>query len=82
MRISLGEEKFQGRGRTGGGAHGMSQLYKVETLQRVFISDAVLHVFDKSGTYPLSPESCRDIKDADWLHFSSMWQSIAARDVE
>lgn len=36
MRISLGEEKFQGRGRTGGGAHGMLQLYKVERLQRVF----------------------------------------------
>lgn len=65
MRISLGDEKFHGRGRS------------VSASQ-----DAVLHVFDKSGTYPLSPESCKDIKDADWLHFSSLWQSLATRNVE
>lgn len=44
--------------------------------------EAMLYVYDKSGTYPLSPKGCRTIKDADWLHFSSMWQSIATRNME
>lgn len=46
------------------------------------VPEAMLHVYDKSGKYPLSHKACREIKDADWLHFTSMWQSIAARNVE
>lgn len=45
-------------------------------------SDTVLHVYDKSGTYPLSSHGCKEIIEADWVHFTSMWQSIAARNIE
>lgn len=44
--------------------------------------EAMLQVYDKSGTYPLSPHRCKNIRDADWLKFSSMWQSVAARSIE
>jgi hypothetical protein len=45
-------------------------------------SETVLHVYDKSGTYPLSSHACKEIIEADWVHFTSMWQSIAARNIE
>ncbi|XP_063907336.1 tetratricopeptide repeat protein 17 isoform X2 [Zophobas morio] len=45
-------------------------------------SDTVLHVYDKSGTYPLSSHGCKEIIEADWVHFTSMWQSIAARNID
>lgn len=46
------------------------------------VPEPMLHVYDKSGKYPLSHKACREIKEADWLHFTSMWQSVAARNVE
>jgi tetratricopeptide (TPR) repeat protein len=45
-------------------------------------SETVLHVYDKSGTYPLSSHACKEIIEADWVHFTSMWQSIAARNID
>lgn len=45
-------------------------------------SETILHVYDKSGTYPLSAHACKDIVEADWVHFTSIWQSFAARDME
>lgn len=43
----------------------------------------LLHVYDRSGTYQLSPASCKEIKDADWLSFTSMWwHSVADRNIE
>lgn len=44
--------------------------------------ETVLHVYDKSGTYSLSSQNCKEIVDADWVQFTSMWQSIAARNLE
>nr|XP_008192506.1 PREDICTED: tetratricopeptide repeat protein 17 isoform X1 [Tribolium castaneum] len=45
-------------------------------------SETVLHVYDKSGTYSLSSQGCKQIIEADWVHFTSMWQSIAARNLD
>lgn len=75
MRISLGDENTP---------------VTVSTLGDFYVSvsltddptEAMLYVYDKSGTYPLSPKGCRAIRDADWLQFSSMWQSIATRNMD
>lgn len=46
------------------------------------VPEAMLHVYDKSGTYRLSPRGCRRIQDTDLSQFSSIWESIAARNIE
>ncbi|XP_067009164.1 tetratricopeptide repeat protein 17 [Anabrus simplex] len=39
--------------------------------------DAWLHVYDKSGTYPLSPGECERIKNVDWGQQIATWLSSA-----
>ncbi|KAF5282200.1 hypothetical protein FQR65_LT02897 [Abscondita terminalis] len=76
MRISLGDEHTPTGGNT------LGDFYVSVSLTDDPIPEAMLHVYDKSGTYPLSPKGCQNIRDADWLQFTSMWQSIAARNVD
>ncbi|XP_031341481.1 tetratricopeptide repeat protein 17-like isoform X2 [Photinus pyralis] len=76
MRISLGDEH------TATGANTLGDFYVSVSLTDDPVPEAMLHVYDKSGTYPLSPRGCQNIRDADWLQFTSMWQSIAARNVD
>ncbi|GJQ65171.1 hypothetical protein Trydic_g7312 [Trypoxylus dichotomus] len=74
MRISLGDESL--------GGNTLGDFYVSVSLTDDPVPEPMLHVYDKSGKYPLSHKACREIKDADWLHFTSMWQSIAARNVD
>lgn len=46
------------------------------------IPDVLVQVYEKSGTLLLSPLRCQQIKEAEWVYFTSMWQSIATRNVE
>ncbi|KAL3267073.1 hypothetical protein HHI36_011213 [Cryptolaemus montrouzieri] len=46
------------------------------------IPDVLVQVYEKSGTLLLSPQRCRQIKEAEWVYFTSMWQSIATRNVD
>lgn len=46
------------------------------------IPDVLVQVYEKSGTLLLSPVRCQQIKEAEWVYFTSMWQSIAARNVD
>lgn len=46
------------------------------------VPEALLHLYEKSLTLLLSPLRCRDIKNAEWVYFTSMWQSIATRNVD
>lgn len=96
MRISLSDDNMIGK--EGASTLGDFYGKKFHTTLKFIIScifntvsvsltdeptpEAMLYVYDKSGTYPLSPKGCRAIRDADWLHFSSMWQSIATRNME
>ncbi|KAF5282029.1 hypothetical protein FQA39_LY00553 [Lamprigera yunnana] len=76
MRISLGDEVMPT------GANSLGDFYVSVSLTDDPVPEAMLHVYDKSGTYPLSPRGCQNIRDADWLQFTSMWQSLAARNVD
>lgn len=44
--------------------------------------EVMLNVYDKSGTYVLSKTKCNDIKEADWLHFTSLWDAFASRNID
>ncbi|XP_044749368.1 tetratricopeptide repeat protein 17 [Coccinella septempunctata] len=46
------------------------------------IPDVLVQVYEKSGTLLLSPMRCQQIKEAEWVYFTSMWQSIATRNVD
>ncbi|KAK9872108.1 hypothetical protein WA026_016152 [Henosepilachna vigintioctopunctata] len=46
------------------------------------IPDVLVQVYEKSGTLLLSPQRCRQIREAEWVYFTSMWQSIATRNVD
>ena len=46
------------------------------------IPDTILHVYDKSGKYPLSHKTCDEVKNSDSINFSLIWQSLAARNLE
>ncbi|XP_017779959.1 PREDICTED: tetratricopeptide repeat protein 17 isoform X2 [Nicrophorus vespilloides] len=60
------------------GGHNLGDFYVFVSTEEPS-TEVMLHVYDKSGTYALTWNKCKDIKEADWLHFTSMWQTIAAR---
>lgn len=45
-------------------------------------AEVMLHVFDKSGTYSLSPDTCRKMQEMDLVFVSQMWQPFTSRNVE
>lgn len=44
--------------------------------------EAILHVYDKTGTYQLSNFQCGDVQNNDLIDFTTMWESVASRNVE
>ncbi|XP_018331207.1 tetratricopeptide repeat protein 17 isoform X2 [Agrilus planipennis] len=79
MRISLGSGNGEAKEQN---ENVLGDFYVSVSLTDDPLPEPLLHVYDKSGTYPLSATTCRDIRDSDWLHFSSMWQSIATRNMD
>nr|XP_022913333.1 tetratricopeptide repeat protein 17 [Onthophagus taurus] len=74
MRITLGDEAAS--------VNTLGDFYVSVSLTDDPVPEPMLYVYDKSGKYPLSHKACQHIRDADWLHFTSMWQSIAARNID
>jgi len=47
----------------------------------VYSPELILNVFDKTGTYIITNDICKGIKTDDWIHFTSIWQSLPARNI-
>ncbi|PSN33796.1 hypothetical protein C0J52_19498 [Blattella germanica] len=69
LRISLGDE---------GSPHSSPPLgdFYDEPLP-----DTWLHVYDKTGTYPLSPGECDRIRTVDWDKLATAWYSASVRHI-
>lgn len=66
-----------------------AHFFKINTIFSVSLSftddlkpEAVLHVYDKTGAYHLSNFQCGDVQNNDLIDFTTMWESVASRNVE
>ncbi|XP_069702487.1 tetratricopeptide repeat protein 17 isoform X1 [Periplaneta americana] len=75
LRISLGEE---GSLRS---APPLGDFYVPVSLTDDPLPDTWLHVYDKSGTYPLSPGECDRIRSVDWDKLATAWYSASVRHI-